>query len=733
MHKDDERIYAATYGRGLWKNKIVESGDCDIVSAEIGYTTGCGDGTSDVVILVHYENIPLGGKLSINAALYSITGSPQSIPMSGLTSGSSLALDISIDVEPTCSLDTTLTLPAICGCDNPNYIALAALYDSLDGVNWINNAGWNSNSSDCDYCNWHGVVCDENGEVLELQLVNNNLAGALPSEIGLLSELEILSIQDNNISGSIPIEFYNLNSLEFLTAHSNNITDTLSEHIGDLSNLYFIDLSHNSINGPLPQNLYGMHALQYFYVLNNNIQGPIDPQLMTMTNLYGLVLGGNPITGTIPGNIGNLSSLLYLYLHSAQLSGEIPASLGDLTNLRYLYLDNNNLSDTIPHSLANLDLIIRARLNDNNLSGCFPNGLSHWCDESYNFINNPLLPNGGDFASFCANGDGACVDICSDGIINAMEIDIDCGPSSSCGLCICDSVTIVDDDYHESFEMDLGLWSQGIEDDIDWTRDAFGTPSVNTGPSSAYDGSFYLYTEASNNQNRSAELYSHCLDLSSMKIPYLTIPYHMYGQFMGNLVVDISYDAGNSWNRFDSVGGINQDEWMTLGDFIPNSSTIKIRITGTTGPSFSSDMAIDYISIEEMCPWPDTLDISGLLDSSEPLVFEARELVKASSHLINNSDLEIYTGDEIQFLANFEIDEGSTLYAAIDDCISALGRTPSEPLRNKLLRQINESIKSNVNFATYGEGISKDLLNETNLDELIYLPLNEEGEQIRQD
>jgi len=39
----------------------------------------------------------------------------------------------------------------------------------------------------------------------------------------------------------------------------------------------------------------------------------------------------------------------------------------------------------------------------------------------------------------------------------------------------------------ESFETGLGDWTQGTDDDIDWTRDSGGTPSNGTGPSTGWN------------------------------------------------------------------------------------------------------------------------------------------------------------------------------------------------------------------------------------------------------
>ena len=55
--------------------------------------------------------------------------------------------------------------------------------------------------------------------------------------------------------------------------------------------------------------------------------------------------------------------------------------------------------------------------------------------------------------------------------------------------------------YNESFETDLGAWTNDSGDDADWTRNSGSTPSINTGPASADNGSTYLYVEASVNQS----------------------------------------------------------------------------------------------------------------------------------------------------------------------------------------------------------------------------------------
>jgi hypothetical protein len=69
--------------------------------------------------------------------------------------------------------------------------ALMALYISTNGDEWINNTGWGTEAS---FCEWYGVTCNENGHVTILDLGANKLSGNLPSEIGNLASLRELHL-----------------------------------------------------------------------------------------------------------------------------------------------------------------------------------------------------------------------------------------------------------------------------------------------------------------------------------------------------------------------------------------------------------------------------------------------------------------------------------------------------------------------------------------------------------
>ncbi len=152
----------------------------------------------------------------------------------------------------------------------------------------------------------------------------------------------------------------------------------------------------------------------------------------------------------------------------------------------------------------------------------------------------------------------------------------------------------------EDFETDLGDWSQSTQDDFDWTRYSGETPTRNTGPIDAADGDYFVYTEANENYNELALLESPCLDLTTAGAPTFTFSYHMYGSQMGALAVEVSLNAGASWEEIWVLSGNQGDVWHTASiDLSPYvGEIIKLRFAGVPGP-VRSDMAIDAVSITD--------------------------------------------------------------------------------------------------------------------------------------
>ena len=163
--------------------------------------------------------------------------------------------------------------------------------------------------------------------------------------------------------------------------------------------------------------------------------------------------------------------------------------------------------------------------------------------------------------------------------------------------------------YSESFENTFGDWTQNIGDDFDWTTLTDTTASIGTGPTAANDGNYYAYMESSspNSPSKSAILESPCFDLSTVPFPELTFMYHMYGTDMGTLEVEVSV-GGGVWVSVWSQVGDQGDAWLSAAIDLSAYTTatdLKIRFNGLTGSGFTSDIAIDAVSIADVvyvCP-----------------------------------------------------------------------------------------------------------------------------------
>jgi hypothetical protein len=165
-----------------------------------------------------------------------------------------------------------------------------------------------------DPCSWPGVTCEDvpgggparRAIVTRLVLRDRGLGGALPREIGLLTDLVHLDLSGNRLRGRLPPQ------------------------LGHLRNLVHLDLSRNRLRGEIPARLRLLHRLQT------------------------LDLHGNRLSGEIPGVLGDLRRLAVLDLSHNRFEGPLPADLARLRSLRRLSVEGNDLRGTLPPVLTRL-------------------------------------------------------------------------------------------------------------------------------------------------------------------------------------------------------------------------------------------------------------------------------------------------------------------------------------------------------------------------------------------
>jgi len=252
--------------------------------------------------------------------------------------------------------------------------ALLALYKSTHGANWDDNSNWNTLT---DVESWYGVtVVDEH--VTRLELYMNGLSGALPSELGNLTNLISLFLSTNELIGAIPSELGNLTNVIELTLYQNKLTGAIPTELGSLTNLISLDLSVNKLTGAIPTEFGSLTNLISLDLSSNQLTRAIPTELGSLTNLLFLDLSVNKLTGAIPNELGSLTNLTSFDLSTNQLSSKIPTELGNLTNLKNLYLYSNRLSEKLPNSFSTFESLEGLYIKNNNLTKDHSEEVNDW-------------------------------------------------------------------------------------------------------------------------------------------------------------------------------------------------------------------------------------------------------------------------------------------------------------------------------------------------------------------
>jgi hypothetical protein len=223
----------------------------------------------------------------------------------------------------------------------------------------------------------------------------------------------------------------------------------------------------------------------------------------------------------------------------------------------------------------------------------------------------------------------------------------------------------------ESFEEGLENWIQLETDDINWIRRSGSTPSSNTGPSSAYDGTYYLYFEASRPDYQvipTAEILSPMISLEGVCSPSLSFYYHMYGATMGTFEIFISTNQGASWTSIWSKTGDQGNSWqyatVNLSSYLGDQVLFKLK--GTTGSSYTGDIAIDNIKIKSNPPSGTTYITSNTTWSNystlcNNLVIQYGSKLTITGTLFSNLTNSI----TLDYGSTLEIDGGSLIHGNI--------------------------------------------------------------------
>lgn len=79
--------------------------------------------------------------------------------------------------------------------------ALIAIYKATGGKEWLHRDGWCSSKP---LSEWEGITCDNDGNVVSIQLKGNNLKGELPDVFHAFTSLRKINVSENDLSGQVP-------------------------------------------------------------------------------------------------------------------------------------------------------------------------------------------------------------------------------------------------------------------------------------------------------------------------------------------------------------------------------------------------------------------------------------------------------------------------------------------------------------------------------------------------
>lgn len=165
-----------------------------------------------------------------------------------------------------------------------------------------------------------------------------------------------------------------------------------------------------------------------------------------------------------------------------------------------------------------------------------------------------------------------------------------------------------------------------------WEYETSGTAnSSGTGPLNDYSGTgLYAYLETSGGAlGDTAGLITPAINLSGLTTPELTFFYHMFGATMGNLEVYIN--SGSGWVKELTISGQQQtaetDPWTKgiVGLSGYANSTVRIKFLGSRGSSFTGDLSIDEIKVDEApaCPQPTNFRVISVATTTADVTFNA--------------------------------------------------------------------------------------------------------------
>src|SRR6218665_2737281 len=220
--------------------------------------------------------------------------------------------------------------------------------------------------------NWYGVTINGAGNVIALELNDNNLTGRLTDILAACTRLAKLLLFNNKLTGN-PTDLGRMPQLSELDLGSNLLSGSLAGRQTDrppgflsafFPGMRYLTLSNNQLTGRLEE-LGQMPHLIKLNLGSNKLTG-ILTELQRMPGLAELELYNNGLEGNLSA-LDSFSKLRILNLSKNEFTGDL-AALRDLTRLRKVWLYENQLEGGLSFLSACHDME-SVNLSKNRFSG----------------------------------------------------------------------------------------------------------------------------------------------------------------------------------------------------------------------------------------------------------------------------------------------------------------------------------------------------------------------------
>ncbi|KAI5021350.1 hypothetical protein ZWY2020_055195 [Hordeum vulgare] len=231
-----------------------------------------------------------------------------------------------------------------------------------------------SNWVGTDVCSYNGVVCaqaldDANATVVAgIDLNGADIAGYLPPELGLLTDLAFFHINSNRFCGIIPKSMARLTILYEFDVSNNRFVGVFPYVVLEMVSVKYVDIRFNEFEGELPPALFDKEY-DAIFVNSNRFVGPIPENIGNSTASV-IVFANNKFVGCIPKSIGRMAKTLdeIIFLNNT-LDGCMPLEIGMLKNTTVVDVSGNGLVGSLPKELSGCSKIEQLDVSRNVLTG----------------------------------------------------------------------------------------------------------------------------------------------------------------------------------------------------------------------------------------------------------------------------------------------------------------------------------------------------------------------------